>query len=162
MALSEFATWAGSVLGTTVVQSHQSAPPPALPYLLVDLVSVGSIRENPEMYQWSLTGETNSEGNLEKQVVPIIQDEYVVQVQYRGDNGLEQLLLLESASHVPEKQMELSPIVVHEFGVVSDLPEFFNETWEKRAAVTVTLHKQRKHSFVAETIEQVTTEITAQ
>lgn len=149
--------WLAALLGITVIKSHQSADRPDLPYAMVDLANFRELEDMPSQFKHRELETTNTEGNREVEVTPVVEIEWTFLVFTYGDSCEEKLRRVLSAVHLSQLQEPLRPqLTIHEVGQVNSVPELIGERWEPRAQVNLMLRGISSDGYVIDTIEEHT------
>lgn len=140
--------------GITVIQSEQSGPRPALPYIVVNYLGSDETRDHPQDIQYLdefLSGEPIV------RAIPEIETEWRFSVHAYGASPTDILRPLRAGIHFSQINEPLMPsLIVHEVSMVRNLPEYVNETWEPRAQMDVNVRGLTRDGFQVDVIEEHT------
>lgn len=149
--------WLNMRTGLTVIQTEQSGPRPALPYLALSLTGTAEIREHPQDVQYV------NEGTAPNEVVrasPVIDVEWRFSLHAFGPFPTDLLRPLRSAMHLAQINEPLMPnFVIHDVSQIRNLPEFINNEWEPRAQMDVIVRGLTRDGFLIDVIEQYSFDI---
>lgn len=149
--------WLNGILNITVIKDRQGIDRPTLPYSMVDLANFSELTERPADFKSEELDSTNSAGNNEIRMTPIIEVEYVFLVFCYGDNAEAKLRRIQAAKHLAQMQEPLLPnLVIHEIGTVNSVPELVDERWEPRAQCNIVARGVSSDGFIVDTIEEHT------
>lgn len=149
-AWSAVVRWVAQTTDQQVIRAHQEGHRPALPYVMVNLIKAGRVRE---FAQTTIYTDDSVEGATAYGLIPW---RWHFSVHAFGE-GCETLLArLGSALDVPQAAEPLTPTYALErFSDVRRLPERINEQWEWRAQIDLYLVGSKREAFSTDLIETV-------
>lgn len=144
--------WLATLTGRVVIQSHQSGPRPALPYLMVNLTGTDDVRDHEQDVEYIDVSSENMTA------APVLEVEYRFSLHaYGATSALSTDLLrpVRSAVKISQIMEPLWPtLVVHEISQTRNVPEWINEAWEPRAQMDMMMRGLTRDGFTVDPIEQ--------
>lgn len=151
---SSLVRWVAAKTGVTVIRAYEEGPRPALPYVTVNLISSGSIRQHP----WEIV--LTSTGAETATAEPYHEWEWMFSLNaYGGDPGapLRTVRLAMGVAQAVEPLLSgLTPV---EPSVIRVLRERIDDKWEARAQMDIMLRGNAAESFAIDLIETATFDI---
>ena len=153
---SSVVRWIASVTGVTVIKAFQGIDRPPLPYVMVEFGTVEELSDNPEQFRYEELSTTNSEGEREVSVTPLLELEWLFLVYSFGEGQSSALRRIKQGVHIAQVQEPLTPLTIHDTGVINSVPEFIDQHWEPRSQLNVMVRGVTTGGFVIDTIEEHT------
>lgn len=145
---SALVRWLAGITGQTVIKAHQEGAQPALPYIMINLLSVSEVRENGQFDDWSEAGDDVT-------ATPQIETEWRFSVHAYGSAPTDTLRPVRAAAQLAQMNEPLMPgLVVHEVSIIRNVPDIVNTKWQPRAQMDITLRGIVKDGFVVDVIEE--------
>lgn len=142
--------WVALVSGLTVIKAHQGGARPDKPYIMVNHIATRDVREHKQRTDW----DEDTAGD-EVTASPVIETEWQFSLHAYGDDPMDTLRTIRSATHLAQMQEPLLPAyAINETGPINSVPDFINEAWEPRAQMNLFLRGLTRDGFVVDVIEQ--------
>lgn len=130
--------WIYDVTSVTTIRAHEGETRPALPYIMVNLIS-SDVEPNPRAYVFVEAGNTTPEGKAETTQAPLMDGEWNFSVHAYGENPVAPLQKLKAAQQIAIAIEGLYPLKPLPLSKIRHIPEMINAEWEYRANCDLTV-----------------------
>lgn len=142
--------WIAARTGVTTIKAYQSGHRPDLPYVMVNLPTIGEVRENEQETEYA---EDVPSGRI--MAKPVIETEWMFSIHAYGPSPTGILRPLRAAAKLAQVNEPLLPLVViHDISIIRNVPEWVNNAWEPRAQMDLSLRGLVRDGHLIDTIEQ--------
>lgn len=150
--INAIVAWASGVTGVTVIQSHQNAPRPELPFGRVQVLSV----RNPG------TAQHEQKASNPNTKVYSRWTDFTVQFSFHGDSArnLAQALVDSTDFESTITTLDADNISVGPVQTINDVPQLRENGWERMTAVDIVFHAASQTEETTGYIETVSTSAT--
>lgn len=157
---SNLVRWLSGLLGVTVIKAYQDEDRPALPYVMVNLLRVDTVRVHPENIEYE-GGEHAPDAVPPYPPVtatPVFEGEWDFSLHAyaeKPNDPTDILLPLKSAAALPQIMEPLFPdLVISDISQIRHVPDFIENRWEMRAQCDFSLRGMLLHGFEIDVVEQ--------
>lgn len=145
---SALVRWLAGITGKTAIKAHQEGAAPALPYLMVNLLTVSEVRGNAQFDDW------DEDAAGEVTAAPQIETEWHFSIHAYGSSPTDILRPVRAAAQLAQMNEPLMPgLVVHELSMIRNVPDIVNTKWQPRAQMDLFLRGIVQDGFVVDVIE---------
>lgn len=145
---SSVVRWLAGITGKVVIKSHQGGDDPALPYLMVNLLTTQEVRGHSQFDDWTEAGDDVT-------ATPQIETQWHFSVHAYGPEPTDILRPVRAAAQLAQMNEPLMPgLVVHDLSFIRHVPDFVNNRWQPRAQMDLYLRGIVQDGFVVDVIEQ--------
>lgn len=148
-------SWVASVSGLVAIKADQGGERPAKPYVMVRHTATRDVREHKQRTDWS-----EDTGDDVVTASPVIETEWQFSLHAYGDEPMDVLRTIRSATHLAQMQEPLLPsYAIYGTSSISYVPDFINEAWEPRAQMNLFLRGLTRDGFDVDVIEEASVSV---